>query len=113
MDKGAVQELFRRAIAESDATVMREGLEHFLGITDGRDLSAEEEYELRSAEFIMEMPQTGERIRGRDAMRSMQEAFPTPPMSVRIRRVMGAHRFWVLEGEIDYGRGPWTATILL
>jgi hypothetical protein len=60
----------------------------------------------------MEMPQSGERIRGRDAMRSMQEAFPHPPQSVKIRRVVGAGRVWVLEGELDYGQGPWSAVVL-
>ena len=61
----------------------------------------------------MEMPQSGERIRGRDAMRSMQEAFPNPPASVKIRKVVGAQRVWVLEGEIDYGEGPWSVAIVM
>lgn len=108
-----VRELFRDAIETSDPARMRDGLERLFGMNDGRGLSADAEYELRSAEFVMEMPQSGERIRGRDAMRAMQRAFPTPPRSVNIRRVIGAQRFWALEGELDYGQGPWSAVILL
>ena len=107
-----VQELFRRAMADDDAAAMREGLERLLGLSDGSGLSADQEYLLRSADFVMEMPQSGERIRGRDAMRAMQQSFPTPPQSVRIRRVAGAGRLWVLEGELDYGQGPWSAVVL-
>ena len=43
------------------------------------NLSAEAEYELRHEDFVMEMPQSGERIRGREKMREFQEAYPTPP----------------------------------
>ncbi len=39
-------------------------------------LSAEEEYQIRHEDYTLEMPQSGERIRGREAMRAMQEAFP-------------------------------------
>jgi hypothetical protein len=113
MDQAAVQELFRKAIAQNDAEAMREGLERLLGVAGGRGLSADEEYKLRSAEFVMEMPQSGERIRGRDAMRAMQEAFPAPPQSLKIRRVVGGHHCWVLEGELDYGLGPWSAVVVL
>jgi hypothetical protein len=37
------------------------------------------------------MPQSGERIRGRDNMRAFQEAYPDPP-TIRPRRVVGAGR---------------------
>ena len=113
MSEMSVQDLFREAIAHSDAVAMREGLERLLGVTDGSGLSADEEYRLRSDAFVMEMPQSGERIRGRDAMRSMQQAFPTPPRSIRIRRVVGAQRVWVLEGELDYGEGPWSVALVI
>jgi hypothetical protein len=109
----SVQELVRTAMAHSDPVVMGEGLERWLGLTDGQGLSAHEEYQLRSHEFVMEMAQSGERIRGRNAMRSMQQAFPAPPQSIKVRRVVGAQRFWVLEGELDYGQGPWSAVVVI
>src|SRR3712207_9232951 len=53
----------------------------------------------------MEMPQSGERFRGRENMRSFQEAHPTPPSSLQVRRVLVRERLWVVEGVIDYGDG--------
>ena len=113
MSETTVQDLFRRAMRDDDAAAMREGLEHMLGVTGDRGLSADEEYALRRPDFTMEMPQSGERIRGRDAMRSMQQEFPSPPQSIAIRRVVGAGRVWVLEGELDYGAGPWVAAVII
>ena len=112
MSEASVQDLFRRAMTHDDSAAMREGFERLLGVADGRGLSPDEEYRLRTDEYVMEMPQSGERIRGRDAMRSMQEAFPTPPPSINIRRVVGAGHVWVLEGELDYGQGPWSAVVV-
>ena len=40
------------------------------------ELSAEKEYALRHEDYVMEMPQSGERIRGRENMRAFQEGFP-------------------------------------
>jgi len=113
MVEASVQDLFRRAITHSDPVAMREGLERMLGVADDRGLNADEEYLLRASGFVMEMPQSGERIPSREAMRSMQEAFPAPPQSVKIRRVVGAQRIWVLEGELDYGQGPWSAVVVM
>ena len=113
MDAAVVQDLFRQAMARDDPVAMRDGLERLLGIADGGGLNADDEYELRAADFVMEMPQSGERIRGREAMRSMQEAFPTPPQSVTVRRVVGAGHVWVLEGELDYGEGPWSVALVI
>jgi hypothetical protein len=50
------------------------------------DLSAEHEYAIRHEDYAMEMPQSGEAIRGRDRMRQFHEAYPSPP-SIRLRRV--------------------------
>jgi hypothetical protein len=40
------------------------------------NLDPDVEYELRHEDFVAEMPQSSERIRGRDDMRAMQRAFP-------------------------------------
>jgi hypothetical protein len=43
-------------------------------------LSAEKEYALRYEDYVMEMPQSGERIMGRENMRAFQETLArTPP----------------------------------
>jgi ketosteroid isomerase-like protein len=67
-------------------------------------LSAEAEYELRHPDYVMEMPQSGERIRGREAMRAFQEAYPNPP-TIQPRRVVGSGDVWVIEARSDYGEG--------
>jgi hypothetical protein len=67
-------------------------------------LSPEEEYELRHEDYVMEMPQSGERIRGRENMRAFQEAYPDPP-SIRLRRVLVRDGLWVAEGVNEYGGG--------
>ena len=112
MTEPGVLALFRTAVADDDAAAMRAGLEQLFGITSGAGVSAAEEYELRHPDYVMEMPQSGERIRGRDAMRSMQEAFPHPP-SITLRRVVGAGRVWVVEGVNDYGDDVWHVVVVL
>ncbi len=51
-------------------------MERFL--TDAK-LDPAAEAELRAEDYVMEMPQSGERIRGRANMRSFQENYPVPP----------------------------------
>jgi ketosteroid isomerase-like protein len=67
-------------------------------------LSPEAEYELRHPDYVMEMPQSGERIRGRENMRAFQEAYPNPP-TIEPRRVVGSGDVWVIEARSDYGEG--------
>ena len=70
------------------------------------NLNPEEEYNVRHQEdYVMEMPQSGERFRSRENMRAFQEAHPTPPSSLQVRRVLVKEGLWVVEGVIDYGDG--------
>jgi hypothetical protein len=79
--------------------------EHFLTQLYS-NLSPEEENSVRHPEdYVMEMPQSGERFRGRDDMRAFQEAHPTTPSSVQVRRVLVKEGLWVVEGVIEYGDG--------
>jgi hypothetical protein len=98
-------DLIRRAMQTGDPAPMRQAFELLLG-SGAESLSPADEYEIRHEDYVMEMPQSGERIRGREAMRRMQENFPNPP-SGTIRRVVGADRTWVLEGVNDYGDEVW------
>ncbi len=65
------------------------------------ELGAESGYELRHEDFVMEMPQSGERIRGRKKMRELQGTYPAPP-SMRLRRVIVREGLWVAEVVSDY-----------
>jgi hypothetical protein len=106
-----VRDLFVQAIAHNDSAAMREGIERLFGLTGG-GLSPESEYRLRHEDYVMVMPQSGERIRGRDAMRAMQEAFPVPP-SITLRRVVGSGQVWVVEGISDYAGDVWHVVAIL
>jgi hypothetical protein len=85
--------------------------EHFLTELFS-NLSPEEEYNVRHQDYVMEMPQSGERIRGREKMREFQEAYPTPP-SIQLRRVIVKDGLWVVEGVNDYGGGQIFDVVLI
>jgi len=78
-------------------------------------LSAEKEYALRHEDYAMQMPQSGERIRGPENMRSFQRAFATnsTPPSIRIRRVLVREGLWIVEGLNDYGEGGTYNVVLI
>jgi SnoaL-like domain len=71
------------------------------------NLSAEAEYEIRHEDYVMEMPQSGERIRGRENMRAFQKSFAdnSNPPTIQLRRVLVREGLWILEGVNDYGGG--------
>jgi len=76
------------------------------------NLSAQEEYKIRHQDYVMEMPQSGESIRGREKMREFQEAYPAPP-SIQLRRVLVRDGLWVVEGVNDYGGGQVFDVVLI
>lgn len=85
-------------IDEQEATRLLAGL--------ASDLSPEGEYRMRHPEdYVMEMPQSGERFRGRENVRAFQESFldHSNPPSIRIRRVAVREGLWVVESVVDYG----------
>ena len=90
-----------RCLDEMDEREARHFLTELLS-----NLSPEQEYNVRHPDdYVMEMPQSGERFRGRENMRAFQEAHPTPPSSLQLRRVLVKEGLWVVEGVIDYGDG--------
>ena len=76
------------------------------------NLSPEEEYAIRHEDYVLEMPQSEERIRGREKMRQFQQAYPTPP-SIQLRRVLVKDGLWVVEGVNDYGGGQVFNVVLI
>ena len=58
-------------LEEMDEQQARRFLEEMMS-----DLGADSGYEVRYEDFVMEMPQSGERIRGRKKMREFQGAYP-------------------------------------
>jgi hypothetical protein len=84
-------------LEEMDEQQARRFLEEMMS-----DLGADSGYEVRYEDFVMEMPQSGERIRGRKKMREFQGAYPAPP-AMRLRRVVVREGLWVAEVVSDYG----------
>jgi hypothetical protein len=66
------------------------------------DPDAEREYELRHAECVIDIPQSGERF-DREGMREMQRNFPGGPPDMRLQRLAGEGDVWVAELESEYG----------
>jgi SnoaL-like domain len=79
------------------------------------NLSAEAEYETRHDDYVMEMPQSGERIRGRENMRAFQSSFAenSNPPTIHLRRVTVREGLWILEGVNDYGEGRVFTVVLI
>jgi hypothetical protein len=83
------------------------------------NLDPEEEYDARHAEdYVLEMPQSGERISGRERMRRFQESYstrsPSDPMRrIRLRRVLVREDLWVVEGTADYDDGREALNVVL
>lgn len=71
------------------------------------------EYELRSDDFVAEIPQTGERFEGREALKAMQEGFGEPP-AIRLKRISGAGDTWAVEALQTYKDGAtWHVCVLV
>jgi SnoaL-like domain len=62
------------------------------------------EYEHRHEDFLVEMPQTGERMT-RDQLRTMQRSFPGGPPRIRLERLVGAGDRWVGQSVVEYADG--------
>jgi SnoaL-like domain len=64
--------------------------------------------ELGSEGMVQEWPQSGERIRGRENIVSVNESYEgatgTKP-SLTLRRIVRPGQAWLIEGTIDYGDG--------
>ncbi len=78
-------------------------------------LDPEEEYSVRNEDYVMEMPQSGERIRGRERMREFQRAYPSPPhgVTIRLRRVLVREGLWIVEGVYDYDDGGMVSDLVM
>jgi hypothetical protein len=52
-------------------------------------------------DVVIEWPQSGEVIRGKQNIRELRLAFPTPPTAT-LRRIVGSGDVWVIEMLFDY-----------
>jgi ketosteroid isomerase-like protein len=73
---------------------------HWAASRDGDD---EVEHEIYHHDAVLEYPQSGERIRGREAIRTTRGLLPNKRFT--IRRVLGQGDLWVTEYVITYDEG--------
>jgi hypothetical protein len=84
MQEHEVQELFQRLRQAGDPAI---------------------EYEARHQDFLVEFPQSGERL-DRDGLRRLQETFPGGRApKIELRRVTGGGDVWFAESKIHYPDG--------
>ena len=62
------------------------------------------EYEHRHEDYLVDMPQSGERMT-RDGLRAMQEAYPSGPPKISLEHLVGAGDHWAGYSAIRYGDG--------
>jgi hypothetical protein len=75
---------------------------------------ARSQYEMSAEDIVQEWPQSGERIRGRDNIREVNDNYAaatgtTPKLS--LRRILEPGEAWVIETVIDYGDGTPVSSI--
>ena len=63
-----------------------------------------EEYKERHEDYLVEFPQSGERM-DRDGLRRLQETFPGGKPNIRLGRLTGSGDVWVRESYIEYPDG--------
>ncbi len=67
-------------------------------------LDPDVEFALRHDDFVADIPQSGERIAGRENMRALQRAFPPDRVpTFTVRRITGGGDMWTVEAVGDYG----------
>jgi ketosteroid isomerase-like protein len=89
---------------------IRAALDHHWAASDANDFEAE--HQIYRDDAVLEYPQSGERIRGRQKIQSSRAAQPNRKRFT-IRRIIGTGDFWVTEYILSYdGRPSYTVSIM-
>jgi hypothetical protein len=90
---------------------IRAALERHWAASEGGGQDAE--YEIYTEDVIVDYPQSGERILGRDNIRALRSHHPGKPSSFAVRRIQGSGDLWVSEYVITYqGIPAYTISIM-
>ncbi|MCV7158453.1 nuclear transport factor 2 family protein [Mycolicibacterium brisbanense] len=84
-------------------TDVRRALEAHWSASDVNDFDAE--HRIYRADAVLEYPQSGERIRGRENIQSSREAQPNAKRFT-VRRILGGGDLWVSELVLTYDGQP-------
>ena len=93
-----------------DEHAVREALNRHWVASDANDFDAE--HDIYREDALLEYPQSGERIRGRDHIQASRAAQPNRKR-FRVRRIVGTGDLWVTEFVLAYdGRPSYTVSIM-
>jgi hypothetical protein len=103
-----------RAKGEADAMTtdanIRAALERHWAASDANDFNTE--HQIYRQDAVLEYPQSGERIRGRDRIQASRMAQPNYKR-FSVRRIIGAANLWVSEFILTYdGKPSYTVSIM-
>jgi SnoaL-like domain len=82
---------------------VRDALRRHWSASDANDFAAE--HEIYRADAVLEYPQSGERIRGRDNIQASRAAQPNDKRFT-VRRVLGGGDLWISELVLTYDEEP-------
>ncbi len=89
---------------------VRAALERHWAASDANDFAAE--HQIYRDDAVLEYPQSGERIRGREAIQASRAAQPNAKR-FHVRRIIGAGDLWLTEYVLTYdGRPSFTVSIM-
>ncbi len=89
---------------------VRAVLDHHWAASDANDLEAE--HQIYREDAVLDYPQSGEHIRGRQGIQASRAAQPARKRFT-VRRIVGAGDLWVTEYVIAYdGRPSYTVSIM-
>jgi hypothetical protein len=90
---------------------IRAALEQHWSASASGDLAAE--HDIYEENAICEYPQSGERIHGRENLKSLRGHHPGRPAGFSVRRISGSGNLWVTEYLINYeGKPVYTVSIM-
>ena len=89
---------------------MRAALDRHWQASDAGDFAGE--HDIYRAEAVLEYPQSGERIRGREGIQASRVAQPDTK-HFEVRRITGAGDLWITEFILTYDRTPYFAVSIM
>jgi hypothetical protein len=90
---------------------IRATLENHWSASAAGDLDAE--HDIYEESVVCEYPQSGERIHGKENLKSLRGHHPDRPSGFTVRRISGSENLWVTEYVIDYkGKSVFTVSIM-
>ena len=93
-----------------DENEIREALDRHWAASDSNDF--EVEHDIYRDDAVLEYPQSGERVRGRQAIQSSRAAQPNKKRFT-VRRIVGTGDLWVTEYVLTYdGQPSYTVSIM-